>query len=258
MLAMPEFFPTGESWSCPRSLRGHFRDVSRLQTEIDREKLLAAIDPEDRERVRQIGLALLIPGSEGRFATEFRSTGVEDGKERWLAVEGCMLFDQNMRATRMIGTVLDITERKRLEEQMRQRVEELAKLMDTAPVAILVSHDPECHEITGNRAGNEMFGGQTGGNLSFAPKERRFHDWRLFREGVAISPKDLPMRAACASGMEVRDWEAEAIMPNGTRKFLWGGATPLLDKPWPRPQGWWAPHRHHRDQAAHRGYAARE
>jgi len=34
--------------------------------------------------------------------------------------------------------------------------------MDVAPVALLASHDPECHEITGNRAGDAMFESKEG------------------------------------------------------------------------------------------------
>src|SRR5262249_20623425 len=62
------------------------------QTEIDHAMFLAAVHPEDRERIRQTGLELTIPGNEGQLATEYRTVGVEDGKERWLSVHGRMLF----------------------------------------------------------------------------------------------------------------------------------------------------------------------
>ena len=64
------------------------------QTEIDHEIFLAAVHPDDRERIRQTGLALTTPGNDGQLATEYRTIGVEDGKERWLAVRGRMLFDR--------------------------------------------------------------------------------------------------------------------------------------------------------------------
>jgi PAS domain-containing protein len=37
------------------------------QTEIDRDIFLAAVHPEDRERIRQTGLALAAPGSDGNW-----------------------------------------------------------------------------------------------------------------------------------------------------------------------------------------------
>ena len=199
------------------------------QTDIDHDMFLAAVHPEDREHVRQTGLALTMPGTDGQLAIEYRSVGVEDGRERWLGVRGRMLFDPDNRATRMIGTVLDISVRKRLEEQLRQRAETLEKLMEVAPVALLVANDPECREISGNPAGNEMFEAEQGANLSLTQKGGSYPDLQFFRGGRAVLPKELPLQVAVAAGIEVRDWEAEAIMPSGARKFIWGGATPLRD-----------------------------
>jgi hypothetical protein len=41
--------------------------------------------------------------------------GLEDGEERWVAARGQAFFDEAGRAVRFIGTVLDITERKKAE-----------------------------------------------------------------------------------------------------------------------------------------------
>jgi PAS domain-containing protein len=57
------------------------------------------------------------------------------------------------QGTLVLSAIRDVTNLKRAQEQLRQRAEEVQKLMDVAPVALLVAHDPECHEITGNRAG---------------------------------------------------------------------------------------------------------
>jgi PAS domain S-box-containing protein len=199
------------------------------QTEIDHEIFLAAVHPDDRERIRQTVLALTTPGNDGQLATEYRTIGVGDGKERWLAVRGRMLFDAEGRATRLIGTTLDISHRKRLEEDLRQRAEELRKLMDLAPVAIFVTYDAECREITGNRAAYAMTESSQGANLSLAPKGSAVPAWRLLRDGVEIPAEELPMQLAAARGIEVRDCELEAILSSGTRKFLWGHASPLRD-----------------------------
>ena len=79
------------------------------------------------------------------------------------------------------------------EQITREGAEELQKVMDVAPTALLVSHDPECHEITGNRAGNAMFEGTEGTNLSLTPADGSFPDWRFFRGGAAAI---LPVRTA--------------------------------------------------------------
>ena len=46
--------------------------------------------------------------------------GIEDGLEQWVAARGTAFFDEAGRAVRFIGTVLDITERKRAEEALRR------------------------------------------------------------------------------------------------------------------------------------------
>jgi PAS domain-containing protein len=124
------------------------------ETGVDYEKFLSVFQPDDRDRILQMGTSPALPGNGAVLATEYRSVGVEDGKERWIAVRGRMLFDRENRATRLIGTTLDISERKRMEEDLRRRAEELQKIMDVAPVALFVAHDPDCHEVTGNRTEN--------------------------------------------------------------------------------------------------------
>ena len=153
----------------------------------------------------------------------------KDGSAIWALVNTNAVYDREGQTASFLGMFADITERKRLEEQLRQRSETLRKLMDVAPVALLLAHDPECHEITGNPAGNAMFEAEEGANLSLTPKGGTILDWRFFHDGVAILPSELPLQVAIASGIEVRDWEAEAIMPSGARKFIWGHARPLRD-----------------------------
>ena len=163
-----DFYPQSGKLVWSDITKSHFGMAP--QTEIDHEIFLAAVHPEDRERIRQTGLALAIPGNDGQLATEYRTIGVEDGRERWLAVRGRMFFDAEGRATRLIGTTLDISDRKRLEEELRRRAEELQTLMDVAPVAIFVTYDAECAEVMGNRAAYAMTESAEGTNLSLAAK----------------------------------------------------------------------------------------
>ena len=129
----------------------------------------------------------------------------------------------------VLSAIRDFTDIERVKEQLRQGAEELQKVMDVAPVALLVSRDRECHEVTGNRAGNAMFESKEGTNLSLTPADGSVPNRRYFRDGVAVLPKELPVQRAAATGTEVRDWEAEAIMASGARKFIWGHASPLRD-----------------------------
>jgi PAS domain S-box-containing protein len=79
---------------------------------------LKGIHPEDRERAHDAVSAALAPHSPATYNIEFRTIGIEDGVERWIAATGDALF-ANGQAVRFIGTVLDITARKKTERHLR-------------------------------------------------------------------------------------------------------------------------------------------
>ena len=84
--------------------------------EVDYEVFLAGLHPDDRERADRVVRQALDPEGGGEYRTEYRTVGLTDGVERWLAARGQAFFEEG-RAYRFIGTVLDITERKRAEEE---------------------------------------------------------------------------------------------------------------------------------------------
>jgi PAS domain S-box-containing protein len=90
------------------------------EAEVDYGLFLEGLHPEDREWVDQVVQSTLEPESRGEYDIEYRTVGIEDGVERWVAARGRALFDEAGRAVRFIGAVLDITERKRAEEALRR------------------------------------------------------------------------------------------------------------------------------------------
>src|SRR5215216_3077594 len=88
--------------------------------ESNYQTFLAGLHPEDRERTDRAVQHALDHASGGGFDLEYRTVGIEDGVERWVAARGQAFFDERGRAVRFTGTVLDITERKRAEEALRQ------------------------------------------------------------------------------------------------------------------------------------------
>jgi PAS domain S-box-containing protein len=85
--------------------------------EVDYEVFLAGLHPDDRERTHQVVRQALDPESGGEFNVDYRTIGLADGVERWVAARGQAFFEEGGVAHRFIGTVLDITERKRAEEE---------------------------------------------------------------------------------------------------------------------------------------------
>jgi two-component system cell cycle sensor histidine kinase/response regulator CckA len=220
-----DFYPESQKLMWSDMTKRHFG--MSPETEVDHDMFLRAVHPDDRERVRQAGDAAGRPGSGGRLAIEYRAIGVEDGKERWIAVRGRMLFDRENRPVRLIGTTRDISERKELEEALRRRAEELQTIMDVAPVALYTAHDPECRQVTTNRMGNTLLELPEGADSPAAPGGHNPPS-PFFRNGIQIPVDELPLQTA-ARGVEVRDSELEVLLPSGKRRLLWGHASPLRD-----------------------------
>jgi len=78
------------------------------------------IDPQDRARYSRSIARALDPGGDGILHEDIRITRPDDGSQRWIAISAQVFFDaERRRAVRMIGTTMDVTERKRVEEALR-------------------------------------------------------------------------------------------------------------------------------------------
>jgi len=120
---------SGEVWASAtvRSMLG-LKSDARLQTA----DLLTYLHPDDAARVRaemQRAERHDLP-----FEGEFRML-LPDGTMRWLLAKGRSVDD----ASRRMGVVLDITQRKRAEEAVRESEERFRLMADAAPVMIWMS-----------------------------------------------------------------------------------------------------------------------
>lgn len=100
---------------------------------------LQCVHPDDRERAAEVNRLSL---GTGRYFDEFRVRH-PDGTELWLESRGEALYDGEGRSVRMLGTVQDITSRKRTEQAARQaeearriRERELQSLADNVPAVV--------------------------------------------------------------------------------------------------------------------------
>ena len=78
---------------------------------------LAGLHPDDRQNSDDAVRKALQPGGTGAVDIEYRTIGIEDGVERWIAAKGGSVFVDG-RPIRFIGTVIDISERKRTERAL--------------------------------------------------------------------------------------------------------------------------------------------
>ena len=85
-------------------------------------RYLALLDPADREHTHRLVGEALDPRGNGHFVCEYRIIR-PSGEHAIIASRGRALFadeGRTRRAVRLVGTVLDITEREHLEERLRQ------------------------------------------------------------------------------------------------------------------------------------------
>lgn len=117
-----DYYPqTGELiWS--EYAKEHFGLPPSAQ--VDYEVFLSGIHPDDRERADSMIQSALRPESGGEYATEYRTIGLQDRKERWLEARGRTIFDDRGRPVRFIGATLDITERKRTEQALSKALDQ--------------------------------------------------------------------------------------------------------------------------------------
>ena len=79
---------------------------------------LKGIHPDDRDQAHEAVSKALAPDSPSAYNIEYRTIGIEDGVERWIAATGDAFFS-NGKAVRFVGTVLDITPQKKSERHLR-------------------------------------------------------------------------------------------------------------------------------------------
>ncbi|MGI8819411.1 MAG: ATP-binding protein [Chthoniobacterales bacterium] len=90
----------------------------------DYEAYLAAIHPDDRHIAHETVQRVLQPESGQRYDIEYRTIGISDGQERWIAEKGRAVLDASGHASRFIGTLLDITAQKNAEHALRRAKQE--------------------------------------------------------------------------------------------------------------------------------------
>jgi len=139
------------------------------------------------------------------------------------------LRDREGKVVQWFGTNTDVSEQQKIQEALRQRAEELEKVMKVAPVGIWVAHDPDVSQITGNPMANQMYEAVEGENLSAGRTSDDSVPRRLFfRDGRELALDELPMQAA-ARGEEVMGVEMDVRLPSGRLLSMFGGASPLRD-----------------------------
>ena len=112
---------TSERW---RSLFGFAPDA-----DVTFEKVVQRIHPDDLDMVER-GLLRALEGR-ADYAGEFRAV-LPDGTQRWVAARGRLYPDAHGKPARMLGAAIDITERKRAEQALKESELRFRQVAETA------------------------------------------------------------------------------------------------------------------------------
>jgi signal transduction histidine kinase len=140
----------------------------------------------------------------------------------------------------MIGTFffllnqLRVTQRGREEADrarnlVRERLSDLAGVLDTVPAAVLICRDREAAWIEGNRFAGELFRVPSGHNFSQSAPPGERPSVRYLKDGDQVPPDTLPVQTAAREGVAIDDAALDLLLEDGTVRHIVGKAHPLLD-----------------------------
>jgi signal transduction histidine kinase len=124
----------------------------------------------------------------------------------------------------------------RLNQDLGRRVAELEKLLEVIPIGIGIADDPECRRVRANAALSKYLRVAPGANVSATAPPGERPAFRVYRDGRELSGAELPLQAAAARGVEIRDVELDVVHPGGEVVSLYCYAGPLVDEGG-RPRG---------------------
>ncbi|HEV7890606.1 MAG TPA: PAS domain S-box protein [Pyrinomonadaceae bacterium] len=159
--------------------------------------------PEDTEVADKLMEEVLARG--GDFSTEFRVRRA-DGEVRWLASIGRVETDEGGSPRRALGVNIDVTERKRTEEEGRR----LAAIIEATTDFVAVSEAESGAFIYVNRAGRSMVGLTEDGDLTGLRRGAFAPEWAHERTQSEWLPKALDEGSATGEGA-LRTLEGQEI-----------------------------------------------
>jgi len=114
------------------------------------------VHPEDSKAVMEAAQACL-DGKTAEYIFEHRMLH-KDGSIRWILVRGKAIRDESGNAVRLIGTDADITDRKQVEEALRESEGRYRNIYDNALVGLFRSRLKDGKIVMANDRMAEMFG----------------------------------------------------------------------------------------------------
>jgi two-component system CheB/CheR fusion protein len=143
---------------------------------------------------------------------------------------GGVVISISVQARALIGHLrTSRAELQRAQAAVRESEEEFARIVNLAPVGLIVARDPSCTKILSNPYAEQLFGVQSGANISLTAPEGPLTGRRFRRGGEPVPLEELPLRIAARTGQSVRDNVLQFDAPGGSALEIIISAEPLLD-----------------------------
>lgn len=182
------------------------------------------VHPDDRERVRR-AVDECARKQRAMMDLEIRMRHT-DGTWRWVLDRGKVLeWNDDGSPRRMVGTHMDITERKRAKEALRQERDLLQRVFDASPAAIVVV-DADGTVLRASNRIREVLGVDADD-----VKGRRYDDpdWGIQTPaGTRMESMDLPFSQVMRDACSVFDCRHTVHRPDDTRRLLSVSGAPLF------------------------------
>ncbi|HYI81911.1 MAG TPA: PAS domain-containing protein, partial [Acetobacteraceae bacterium] len=184
------------------------------------------LHPEDRERVWDAVARALEDGATGRLEVEYR---IAHADGRWVRVRDNALVVRGPdgRPVRVVGSVMDVTARRRAEAALRGSEERLRAILGTVPVGVVIADAPSGRIVGGNDQAERIFGHP----VLLSADADSYRAWLSHHpDGRQVAPEEYPLSRVVRDGEERA--ELEVLYQRGDESEAWVRliAAPIRDE----------------------------
>lgn len=198
------------------------RILGRSRDDLLGTDILAITHPDDRARERE-QYGRQVRGEIDSYSVEKRAIGPH-GADVHLTVSSSSVRDANGAFRYGVRVMQDVTERKRLEDEIAGSERRLRELLEALPAAVYTT-DAEGRVTFYNRAAVELAGREP-----VIGSDQWCVTWKLYwPDGTPLAHDQCPMALALRENRAIRGVEAVAERPDGSRVPFIPYPTPLRD-----------------------------
>ncbi len=181
------------------------------------------VHPDDWDRVNEVNYKC-VNGLSETIDMEFRMKSY-NGEWKWIYSRGrAVERDKNGIALRIVGTHVDITERKNVENEILKRELLLNKIFDVIPIGLWFA-DEKGKLLRGNPAGIKIWGAEP--TVPF--EEYGVFKARRLPSGEEIAPADWALAHTITKGATITDELIEIDAFDGKKRIILNYTAPVLD-----------------------------